>query len=64
MANIPMICCILHIQSNDNKLFSFRWGKIYAHATKSEFEMRVSSVVPWNSKFEKAPWWTAINFPY
>ena len=27
MANIPMICCILHIQSNDSKLFSFRWGK-------------------------------------
>ena len=39
-------------------------GEIHAHTSKSEFEMRITTVVPWNSQFKKAPGGQQFIFPF
>ena len=46
MAIIPIIRRILYFQGCDSKIVFIQIGKIHAHASKSEFEMRISTVVP------------------
>ena len=38
--------------------------EIHAHTSKSEFEMRIAIVVPWNSQSKNAPGGLQFIFPF